>query len=84
MFKKYDLEKPNVSAISCAMDKYSEWCGEWNSKRDGFKWQRLPNFTGLSSHDAFNDCQNTLKVLQKMSGVFNEENLTANDISLDF
>ena len=84
MFKKYDLEKPKVSAISCAMDKYSEWCGEWNSKREGFKWQRLPNFTGLDSHDAFNDCQNTLKVLQKMSGVFNEENLTANDISLDF
>jgi hypothetical protein len=66
------------------MDRYSEWCGEWNIKRDAFKWQRLPNFLGIETHDAFNDCQNTLKVMQKMAGVFNEETITAEDISLDF
>jgi DNA polymerase III epsilon subunit-like protein len=84
MFKKYKLEKPQVAGISCCMDRYSEWCGEWNTKRDSFKWQRLPNFLGIETHDAGNDCQNTLKVMQKMAGAFNEEELTAEDISLDF
>lgn len=84
MFKKYDLPKPEVSGISCAMDRYSEWCGEWNTKRDGFKWQRLPNFTGDASHDAYNDCRNTLKVMEKMAGAFNEGDLTEDMIDLDF
>lgn len=84
MFKKYDLPKPEVSGISCAMDRYSEWCGEWNTKRDGFKWQRLPNFTGDASHDAYNDCRNTLKVMEKMAGAFNEADIDADSISLDF
>jgi hypothetical protein len=30
------------------------------------------------------DCRNTLKVMQKVAGFFNEEELTAEDISLDF
>jgi DNA polymerase-3 subunit epsilon len=84
MYKKYDLEKPKVAGLSCAMDKYSEWAGEWSSKKDGFKWQKLPNFTGSTSHDAFNDCENALKAMQKMAGLFNEESLSANDIDLNF
>jgi hypothetical protein len=66
------------------MDKYSEWCGEWNLKKDGFKWQRLPNFLGEENHDAQVDCRNALKAMQKMAGEFKEEELTADDISLDF
>jgi DNA polymerase-3 subunit epsilon len=84
MFKKYDLEKPEVAGLSCAMDRYSEWAGEWSAKKEGFKWQRLPNFTGSASHDAFNDCENALKAMQKMAGEFNEERLSAEDIDLDF
>jgi len=84
MFQKYDIAKPEVAGLSCAMDKYSEWCGEWNSKRDGFKWQRLPNFLGIESHDAFNDCLNTLKAMQKMGGEFKEQDLTEDMIDLDF
>jgi DNA polymerase-3 subunit epsilon len=84
MFKKYDIEMPKVAGISCAMDRYSEWCGEWDAKKDGFKWQKLPNFLGIETHDALNDCQNTLKTMQKMAGLFNEEQLTADDIDLDF
>jgi DNA polymerase-3 subunit epsilon len=84
MFKKYETGKPEVAGISCCMDRYSEWCGEWSTKKDGFKWQKLPNFLGIETHDAFNDCQNTLKVMQKMAGCFNEGELTADDISLDF
>ncbi len=66
------------------MDRYSEWCGEWSERKSGFKWQRLPNFLGLESHDALNDCQNTLKVMQKMAGFFKEEELDAESIDLDF
>lgn len=84
MFKKYELPKPEVAGLSCAMDRYSEWSGEWNTKKNGFKWQKLPNFLGEDSHDAQVDCRNTLKAMQKMAGEFNEEQLTAEDIDLDF
>jgi hypothetical protein len=66
------------------MDRYSEWCGEWSTKKDGFKWQKLPNFLGIETHDALNDCQNTLKTMQKMAGFFNEGTLTEMDIDLNF
>ena len=84
MFGKYDLPKPQVAGLSCAMDRYSEWSGEWSPKKQGFKWQRLPNFLGEEAHDAQVDCRNTLKAMQKMAGLFNEEGLTENDIDLDF
>jgi DNA polymerase-3 subunit epsilon len=84
MFKKYELEPPQVAGTSCCMDRYSEWSGEWSVKKDGFKWQKLPNFLGLETHDAMIDCRNTLKAMQKIAGFFNEEDLTADDISLDF
>lgn len=84
MFKKYELPKPEVAGISCCMDRYSEWCGEWSQKKGGFKWQRLPNFLGEDNHDAQVDCRNTLKVMQKMAGKFNEAELDADAIDLDF
>ncbi len=84
MFKKYKVAVPKTADMSCAMDKYSEWIGEYSAKKDGFKWQRLPNFIGDASHDALNDCRNALKAMQKMAGAFNEEELTAEDIDLDF
>lgn len=84
MFKKYELPKPEVAGISCCMDRYSEWCGEWSPKKDGFKWQRLPNFTGDASHDAYNDCRNTLLTMRKMAGEFSEADLDADAIDLDF
>lgn len=83
MFKKYEQDLPKVANISCAMDKYSEWAGEWWSSKKSFKWQRLPNFIGDPSHDALTDCRNALKAIQKMAGLF-DENITEEDISLDF
>jgi DNA polymerase-3 subunit epsilon len=84
MFKKYEIAPPKVAGTSCCMDKYSEWCGEWSAKKDGFRWQKLPNFAGTSVHDAYFDCQNTLLAMQKMAGEFKEEELTADMINLDF
>jgi DNA polymerase-3 subunit epsilon len=84
MFKKYKLEKPKVAGISCAMDKYSEYTGEWNTKKDGFKWQRLPNFIGEEAHDAGTDCRNALKAMEKMASKFDPAAVEAEEISLDF
>ena len=84
MFQKYKMQKPEVAGLSCAMDKYSEFVGEWSPRKDGFKWQRLPNFLGIDTHDAQNDCLNTLKAMQKMAGAFKEEDLTEDMIDLDF
>lgn len=84
MFKKYEQELPKISGASCAMDKYSEWTGEWSPKKNGFKWQKLPNLIGEASHDALNDCRNALAAIQKMAEIFNEEELTADDIDLNF
>ena len=84
MFKKYEQDLPKVAGTSCAMDKYSEWAGEWSAKKEGFRWQKLPNFIGDESHDAFTDCRNALMAMRKMAGDFKEEELNAEDISLDF
>lgn len=84
MFKKYELPQPQIAGASCAMDRYSEWAGEYSEKKQGFKWQKLPNFAGTASHDAYFDCQNALLALRKMAGEFKEEELTADEISLDF
>ena len=84
MFKKYEIPLPKIAGASCAMDKYSEFSGEWNTKRDGFRWQKLPNFIGEESHDAYNDCRNALRAMQKMAGEFDPSALTADQIDLNF
>jgi DNA polymerase-3 subunit epsilon len=84
MFKKYEQETPKIGGASCAMDKFSEWSGEWNTRKDGFKWQKLPNFSGEVAHDAQVDCRNTITAMRKMAGEFNEALLVAEDIDLDF
>ena len=84
LFKKYELPVPKVTGISCAMEEYSRWCGDWNEKKSGYKWQKLPQLSGMPSHDAFADCISTLKVMELMAGEFKREDVTADEISLDF
>jgi DNA polymerase-3 subunit epsilon len=84
LFKKYDQDLPKIAGASCAMDKYSEWVGEWNTKKDGFKWQRLPALSGMPAHDAFADCLSTIKAMEMMAGSVNKEELNAEDIALGF
>ena len=52
MFQKYDETIPKFSGASCAMDQYSAWVGEWSTKKNDVKWQKLPNLSGMASHDA--------------------------------
>lgn len=84
LFKKYNVAVPKTSGASCCMDRYSEWCGEWSVKKEGFKWQSLPNLSGLPSHDALADCASTLKVMELMSGKHSLESLKAEEIDLNF
>jgi DNA polymerase-3 subunit epsilon len=84
LFKKYDQKLPKIAGASCAMDQYSEWVGEWNAKKEGFKWQRLPALSGMPAHDAFADCLSTIKVIEMMAGSVSKEELNAEDIDLAF
>jgi len=85
LFQKYKEPVPKFAGASCAMDQYSAWVGEPSKKNDGeFKWQRLPQLSGLASHDSLSDCLSTLKVMQKMAGLFDEATANADLIDLDF
>lgn len=84
LFKKYGHTLPKIAGASCAMDKYSEWVGEWSDKKDGFKWQRLPALSGMTSHDAFADCISTIKVLELMANKFDPAKVDAEAIDLNF
>ena len=84
MFKKYQCELPQIAGASCAMDRYSEWCGEWNEKKQGWKWQKLPNLSGMPAHDAYSDCVSTLKVMEMMAKNADTMEIDADQIDLDF
>lgn len=84
LFKKYSVPAPKTSGASCCMDKYSEWCGEWSVKKEGFKWQRLPNLSGLPSHDALSDCASTLKVIELMAGAYDPATVKSEEIDINF
>ncbi len=84
LFKKYDQPLPKIAGASCAMDRYSEWCGEWSEKKQDWKWQKLPNLSGLPAHDAYSDCLSTLKVMELMAGEFRHEDVSADEIDLNF
>lgn len=84
LYKKYNLETPKFAGASCCMDRYSEWKGEWNASKDGIRWQKLPNLSGMPAHDALSDCISTLKVMELMASNKDLASLEAEEISLDF
>jgi DNA polymerase III epsilon subunit-like protein len=84
LYDKYQEPRPKIAGASCCMDQYSAWVGEPSKKKDGPKWQKLPNLSGLPAHDSLSDCLSTLKVMQKMAGLFDEATENADLIQLDF
>ena len=84
LFKKYEQPLPKVAGITCAMEKYSEFVGEWNTKKEDLKWHKLPNLSGMPSHDAYSDCVSTVRLLEMMASKFDPSTVEAEDISLDF
>ena len=84
LFKKYEIAVPKVTGISCAMEEYSRWCGEWSEKKEDFRWQKLPNLSGMPAHDAHSDCVSTLRVLEMMAKNADKMDVTAEEIDLNF
>lgn len=84
LYKKYQLDAPKFTGASCCMDRYSEWKGEWNESKQGIRWQKLPNLSGMPAHDALSDCLSTVKVMELMAANTDLSEITAEEISLDF
>jgi len=82
LMQRYKIEVPDFE-VSCAMEAYSAWVGDWSKTKGDYKWQRLPKLAYGRSHDALVDCQSTLLLLKKMAGDFSDEP-NPDDISLDF
>ena len=79
---EYGIPIPEFD-VSCAMEYYSQFVGEWSKSKGDYKWQRLPKLAYGSAHDSLVDCQSTLLLLKKMAGDFSDEPDTS-DIDLDF
>jgi len=82
LFGKYGIPVPDFE-VSCAMEMYSQFVGEWSKSKGDYKWQKLPHLAYGSAHDSLVDCQSTLLLMKKMVGDFSDEPETES-ISLDF
>ena len=51
--------------VSCAMEYYSQFIGEWSKSKGDYKWQKLPKLAYGTAHDSLVDCQSTLLLLKK-------------------
>lgn len=79
---QYGIPLPEFD-VSCAMEMYAQFVGEWSKAKSDYKWQRLPKLAFGKAHDSLVDCQSTLLLMKKMAGDFTDEpNL--DDVSLDF
>ena len=79
---KYGLPVPEFE-VSCAMEMYAQFVGDWSKTKGSYKWQKLPKLAFGSAHDSLVDCQSTLQLMKKMTGDFSDEPPTT-DIDLDF
>jgi DNA polymerase-3 subunit epsilon len=82
LFGQYNIPIPEFE-VSCAMEMYSQFVGEWSKAKKDYKWQRLPKLAYGQAHDSLVDCQSTLLLLKKMAGDFSDEPDT-DTIDLDF
>ena len=82
LMQKYGMPVPDFE-VSCAMEMYSQFVGEWSKSKSDYKWQRLPKLAYGQAHDSLVDCQSTLLLMKKMAGDFSDEPPT-DDIALDF
>ena len=51
------------SRVTCAMEIFSSYVGDWNGRKGDFQWQKLP----LAQHRPIQDCISTLNVLRRMA-----------------
>lgn len=53
----------SVEGVTCAMEEYAKWTGEWSEYKGAFRWQRLP----LGDHTALGDCRSVLQLIKRMA-----------------
>jgi DNA polymerase-3 subunit epsilon len=82
LFQRYKMEIPEFE-VSCAMEEYSKFVGDWSKQKNDYKWQKLPKLAYGQAHDSLVDCQSTLLLMKKMAGD-NTSDPTPTDIELDF
>ena len=82
LFQRYEMEIPEFE-VSCAMEEYSKFVGDWSTSKGDYRWQKLPKLAFGQAHDSLVDCQSTLMLMQKMAGD-NSSDPTPEDVSLDF
>jgi DNA polymerase III subunit epsilon len=58
-FRDWGYDYPTVKG-ECVMQWYSQFVGEWNDYRGGYRWQKLPG----GDHSAIGDCKATLEVIK--------------------
>lgn len=52
-----------VKEVECAMELYAQWCGQWSSRHESYRWQPLMG----GDHTALGDCLATLGVIKEMA-----------------
>ena len=82
LFQRYEMEIPEFE-VSCAMEEYSKFVGDWSTSKGDYRWQKLPKLAFGQAHDSLVDCQSTLLLMKKMAGD-NSNDPTPDDVSLDF
>jgi len=82
LFQRYEMEIPEFE-VSCAMEQYSKYVGDWAKTKQDYKWQKLPKLAYGQAHDSLVDCQSTLLLMKKMAGD-NSSDPAPTDIKLDF
>ena len=82
LFQKYKVQIPEFE-VSCAMESYAAWVGDWAKSKGDYKWQRLPKLAYGKAHDSLTDCTSTLLLMKKMAGD-NSADINSDDLNLDF
>ena len=82
LFQRYGIDIPDFE-VSCAMEMYSAYVGDWTKSKEDYKWQKLPKLAYGKAHDALVDCESTRLLMMKMAGDHSADP-SPNDIDLTF
>ena len=82
LLQRYEMEVPEFD-VSCAMEAYAAYVGDWSKSKGDYKWQRLPKLAYGQAHDSLVDCQSTLLLMKKMAGDHSADP-SPEDIELNF
>jgi DNA polymerase III subunit epsilon len=62
-YERHQVPPIPYGPVSCAMEWYTQFVGEWNSYHGNYRWQKLPS----GDHTSIGDCRATLKIIETMA-----------------